>query len=222
MASAPKPVPCLLVQPRPCSAMPAASGSAPTRPASPAPWVLAERMAAGDQRNGFIVVHGHAAERVADVAGRSQRIRLAAGTFRVDVDETHLNRCKRVLQFAFGTLRIVAVLVVKPGFFRTPVDVLFRLPHIAAAAGESEGLEAHRFERDIAGQDHKIRPGDLVAVFFCFDRPDQPAGLVKVDVVGPAVERRENAARPRSIRHARQRCGKVPALCQAMRMKKGP
>src|SRR5262245_35163264 len=40
MASAPLPVPCLLRQPRPCSSMPAASGSGPTKVAAPAPWVL--------------------------------------------------------------------------------------------------------------------------------------------------------------------------------------
>src|SRR5438093_8768394 len=40
MASPPMPEPNLLFQPRPCSSMPAASGSAPTSEASPAPWVL--------------------------------------------------------------------------------------------------------------------------------------------------------------------------------------
>src|SRR6185295_4757256 len=40
IASPPLPVRNLLVQPRPCSSMPAASGSSPTSFASPAPWVL--------------------------------------------------------------------------------------------------------------------------------------------------------------------------------------
>ncbi len=40
IASAPLPLPKLLFQPRPCSSMPAASGSAPTSLASPAPCVL--------------------------------------------------------------------------------------------------------------------------------------------------------------------------------------
>src|SRR5450432_440519 len=40
IASAPLPVPKLLFQPRPCSSMPAVSGSGPTSFASPAPWVL--------------------------------------------------------------------------------------------------------------------------------------------------------------------------------------
>src|SRR5580693_9200689 len=40
MASAPKPVPCVLFQPRPWFSMAAPSGSAPTSDGSPAPWVL--------------------------------------------------------------------------------------------------------------------------------------------------------------------------------------
>src|SRR5690348_18103248 len=40
IASPPLPVPNLDFQPRPCSSMLAASGSAPTNFASPAPWVL--------------------------------------------------------------------------------------------------------------------------------------------------------------------------------------
>src|ERR1700722_9755902 len=40
MASAPKPVPCLLFQPRPWSSSAALSGSGPISDGSPAPWVL--------------------------------------------------------------------------------------------------------------------------------------------------------------------------------------
>src|SRR3974390_672526 len=40
IASPPFPVPNLLFHPRPCSSMPAASGSGPTSDTSPAPWVL--------------------------------------------------------------------------------------------------------------------------------------------------------------------------------------
>src|SRR6202171_678277 len=40
MASAPKPVPCLLFQPRPWSSMAAPSGTGPSNDGSPAPWVL--------------------------------------------------------------------------------------------------------------------------------------------------------------------------------------
>src|SRR4249919_4370312 len=40
MASAPKPVPCLLFQPRPWSSMAPPSGAGPISDGSPAPWVL--------------------------------------------------------------------------------------------------------------------------------------------------------------------------------------
>src|SRR5260221_14778247 len=40
IASAPLPVPNLLIQPRPWSSIPAGSGSGPTSVASPAPWAL--------------------------------------------------------------------------------------------------------------------------------------------------------------------------------------
>ena len=38
---------------------------------------LAEGVAAGDQRDGLLVVHRHAEERLADVLGRRDRIRIA-------------------------------------------------------------------------------------------------------------------------------------------------
>src|SRR5215510_12407377 len=40
IASRPLPVPKVLLQPRPCSPIPAASGSGPTWDVGPAPWVL--------------------------------------------------------------------------------------------------------------------------------------------------------------------------------------
>ena len=52
---------------------------------------LAEGVAAGDQRDGLLVVHRHPAERLADVAGRGERVRVAVRALRVDVDEAHLD-----------------------------------------------------------------------------------------------------------------------------------
>ena len=57
---------------------------------------LAKAVAAGDQRDSFFVVHGHAEERLADVACRSNRIGVAVRTLRVDVDQAHLNRTERL------------------------------------------------------------------------------------------------------------------------------
>ncbi|MET3220545.1 hypothetical protein ABIF35_001332 [Bradyrhizobium japonicum] len=146
---------------------------------------LAEGMTAGDQRDGFLVVHRHAEEGLADVLCRGDRVRLAVRAFRIDVDEAHLHRAERLGELAFAAVALIA----QPGAFGTPIE-LFRLPDVGATAGETERLEAHRFQRDIAGEHHQIGPGDLAAVFL-LDRPEQPARLVEVGVVGPAVERRE-------------------------------
>ena len=53
---------------------------------------LAEGVAAGDQGDGLFVVHGHAAEALADLLRGGERVRVAAGAFRVHVDEAHLRR----------------------------------------------------------------------------------------------------------------------------------
>ena len=59
---------------------------------------LAEGVAAGDQRDGLLVVHRHAEEGFADVLGRRDRIRLAVRPFRIDVDQAHLHGAERVLR----------------------------------------------------------------------------------------------------------------------------
>src|SRR5258708_24918168 len=48
---------------------------------------LAERMSARDERDGLLVVHRHARERLADIPCRSDWIRLAVRPFRIDVDQ---------------------------------------------------------------------------------------------------------------------------------------
>src|SRR5205823_11267115 len=56
---------------------------------------LSEGVAADDERNRLLVVHRHSTEGLADVVGGSQRIRIAAGTLRVHVDQTHLHGAER-------------------------------------------------------------------------------------------------------------------------------
>ncbi len=162
---------------------------------------LAKRVAAGDERHRLVVVHRHAAERLANVPRRGEGIGLSVGPFRVHVDETHLHRTKGI-----GQLTIAAVaLVAEPGTLRSPVDVL-GFPDIRAAAGEPEGLEPHRLEGDVAGQHDQVGPRELAAVLL-LDRPEQPAGLVDVGVVGPAAEGRETDL---------TRTGAAPAVMDAV------
>ena len=71
-----------------------------------------------------------------------------------------------------------------------PVDVRLGFPDVLAPAGEPESLESHGLQGAVAGQDHEVGPRNLLAVLL-FDGPEQPARLVEVRVVGPAVERGE-------------------------------
>src|SRR5437763_3215543 len=81
-------------------------------------------------------------------------------------------------------------LIGQPLTLSPPVDVLFWFPYVFASAAKTEGLEAHRLECDVAGEDHQVGPGDLPSIFL-FDRPEQAARLVEVHVVGPAIQWRE-------------------------------
>src|SRR6202043_1607200 len=74
----------------------------------------------------------------------------------------------------------------EPRVLGPPVDVV-GLPGVLPSTAEAERLEAHRLQGAVAGEDHQVGPGDLVAVLL-LDRPQQPAGLVEADVVRPAVE----------------------------------
>ena len=147
---------------------------------------FAKGMAAGNQRDRFFVVHRHAGEGLADIPGGGERIRIAVRPFRVHIDQAHLHGGEGILEFPVAAVALVA----QPLALGSPVNVLFRLPDILAPAAEAEGLEAHRLQGAVAGEDHQVGPRDLVAVFL-LDRPEQPARLVEVGIVGPAVEGRK-------------------------------
>src|ERR1700676_3558356 len=146
---------------------------------------LAESVTAGDERHSLFVVHRHAEERFADILGRGAGVRLAVRALRIDVDQAHLHRAERFPQLTFAAVAFVA----QPRALGTPIE-LFRLPDIGAAAGKAERLEAHRFEGDVAGENHKVGPGNFAAILL-LDRPEQAARLVEVGVIRPRVERRE-------------------------------
>src|SRR5262245_44870604 len=114
---------------------------------------LAEGVAAGDQCDRFFVVHRHTSKRFAYIYGRSDRIGVAVGTFRIDVDQTHLHRTERVLKLAFAAVPLVA----EPCSLGAPVE-LFGLPYIGAATREAQRLEPHRLERDVACEYHQVAP----------------------------------------------------------------
>jgi len=117
---------------------------------------LAERVAAGNQRDGLLVVHRHARKGLADVAARSDHIRFAVRPFRVHVDQAHLHGGKRIFKVPVAGVALVA----KPLALGPPVNVLFRFPDVLAPAAEAEGLEAHRLQSAVAGEDHQVGPGE--------------------------------------------------------------
>ena len=142
-----------------------------------------EGVAASDQGHGLFAIHRHALECLADVPCRGERIRVAVRALRIHINEAHLHGGQRFFQL---TVSVVA-LVAQPGGFRTPEDIVVWFPCIDSAAAEAEGRQPHRFESDIAGEDNKVTPGDIAAVLL-LDRPHQPASLVEVRIVRPAVQ----------------------------------
>jgi hypothetical protein len=147
---------------------------------------LAEGVPSGDERHRFFVVHRHSAERLANVPGRGDGIRLAVWSFRIHVDETHLHGGERILELTVAAIPLVA----EPRGLGSPVDVLFGFPDVLPSAGEAERLESHRLQGAVAGKHHQVGPRKP-AVVPLLDGPEQTARLVEVRVVGPAAERRE-------------------------------
>src|SRR5271168_3180345 len=126
---------------------------------------FAEGVAAGNERDGFLVIHGHAGKSLADIARRGKRIRLAIWPFRIHVDEAHLHGTERFLQITIALVTLVG----EPCALGAPVHLL-GLPYILAAATKTERLESHRIEGDVAGKNHEVGPGDFPAILL-FDRP---------------------------------------------------
>ena len=143
---------------------------------------LAERVTADDECHRLLVVHRHARERLSDVDGRRQRIRVAVRALGVHVDQPHLHGTERTGQLPLAAVALVA----EPRVLRSPED-LVGLPDVGPPEAEAERLETHRLEGAVPGEDQEIGPRDLAAVLL-LDRPEQPAGLVEAGVVGPAIE----------------------------------
>jgi hypothetical protein len=99
---------------------------------------LADGVTTDDERHGLFVVHRHAAERLADVAGRRERVGVAVGAFGVDVDEAHLNGAQLAVELAIAGVAGIA----EPFVLGAPEDLL-GLPFVFAAEREPERLEPH-------------------------------------------------------------------------------
>ena len=148
---------------------------------------LAERVTARNQRDCLFIVHRHARKRLANILGSRDWIGDKVRALRVHVDQAHVGGAERLGQLAIAGK---ALLRSHPFVFESPVDVHVRLPDVRTSAREPEGLEPHRLESDVAGQNHQVGPGDLLPVLL-LDRPQQAASSVEVDVVRPAIKRSE-------------------------------
>src|SRR5580693_3493891 len=87
---------------------------------------FAEGVTAGDERHGFLIIHRHAGEGLADVAGGGKRIRLSIRPFRVHINKTHLHGSERFRQITIAAVALVR----EPLALRAPENVLFGLPHV--------------------------------------------------------------------------------------------
>ena len=144
---------------------------------------LTEGVTTCDQGDGFFVVHRHAPECFTRIFGRKKRIRIAVWTFRIDIDQTHLNNTQR--SFELTVFRIT--LITQPFLLRTPVHIFLWFPHIFTSAGKAKRLEAHRLQSAITCEDHQIGPRKLLTILLLY-WPKQQTRFVEVCIVRPAVE----------------------------------
>ena len=68
---------------------------------------VAEGVPAGDQGHGLLIVHGHAAEGFANVAGSLEGIRIAVGALGIDVNQPHLHRAEGIVELAIAAIALV-------------------------------------------------------------------------------------------------------------------
>src|SRR3984957_5915541 len=170
---------------------------------------LAEGVTAGDQSDGFFVVHRHPREGFTNILGCLEWIGNAFRAFRIDINEAHRGGAEWAREIAFTRITLVRS---HPGRLMTPVDVKVWFPNVSTPAGETKRLESHGFEGDITGEDHQVGPRDLFAVLL-LDRPQQAPRSIEVYVVRPAVEWSEtlltSAAAAATVKSA-IRTGAVP------------
>ena len=146
-----------------------------------------ECVPAGDQRHGFFIIHRHAGEGFAHILCAQQRVGIAVGTLRVDINQTHLNGSQRIFQ---RLSRFGITVIIEPTGFGTPINIFFRMPNIGAAAAKTECFATHGFDRDIASEHKQVGPANGIAIFL-FHRPQQTTCFVQIAIIRPAVKRRK-------------------------------
>jgi len=98
---------------------------------------LADRVAPDDERCRLLIVHRHPTERLANVLGGSQRIRLAFGALRVHVDQTHGRRAEGVREVPIAGIAPIGAEPLASSPNKIP-----RFPDVFAPEAETERLQA--------------------------------------------------------------------------------
>ena len=178
IASPPLPEPYALFQPRPCCSSGAALGLRADQVGVTGTVGLAEGVAAGDQRDGLLVVHRHPGEGLADVARRGERVRVAVRALGVDVDQPHLDGAEGLVELALAGVALVA----QPGVLGTPEDLL-GLPDVLAAEAEPEGLEAHVLQGDVAASTRRSAH-EIFWPYFCLTGHSRRRALSRLALSG--------------------------------------
>ena len=152
---------------------------------------LTHGVTTGGESNSLFVIHCHAGKGFTNLLSSLERVRVTVNTFRVHIDQTHLDCSQRVLHG--GRVFQVAIARVrrrKPFLLRTPVDVELGVPDVFTAETKAEGLQTHGFVGHVSGEDEQVSPAELVSIL-ALDGPEQTTCLVQVHVVRPGVQRRE-------------------------------
>ena len=103
------------------------------------PVCFTECMSASNQCDCFLIIHGHPGKCFADITGGCQRIRITIRSFRIYINQSHLNSTEWILQFAITTIALIS----QPLCFGTPVNILLGFPDIFTATGKTKGVETH-------------------------------------------------------------------------------
>ena len=159
---------------------------------------LAEGVAADDERDGLLVVHHHARERLADVLGHGERIGVAVGALGVHVDQAHLHRAEQA-----GELAVTAVpLVAEPRVLGTP-EHLFGLPGVLASAAEAERRESHQLSAQLPAK--IIRSPHEILSYFCFTGQSSRRALSRLALSGQLFSGAKRSRRCRPPRPSAMR-----------------
>ena len=62
----------------------------------------------GNKCYGFFIIHSHAAKSFTNITGRSQRVWVAVGPFRIYINQSHLNRSQWILQVTVAGITLVS------------------------------------------------------------------------------------------------------------------